>query len=109
MTEKIVWYAAQTAGQFRQGQTYTKDQLGVLGRMAVKAGVLIPYEEASRRVRKASGGAVRPRSVIRARRGKGSGDGETTVQAGGSQVVRDDPGPQVGPDDDSGGEQGSQA
>lgn len=36
------WFAARTTGQFRYGRTYTNAQLGVTGRMAVRAGYLIP-------------------------------------------------------------------
>lgn len=108
MTE-VTWYATKTAGMFRRGQHYRRDQLGVLGRMAIKAGVLIPVEEATRRVKKASGGAVRPRSAVRARRGKGATDGEATVSSRGGQDVRDEGGPQVGQADDGGSQPGSQA
>lgn len=42
--QKPTWYAARTAGKFRQGQYYRHDQLGVLGRMAAKVGILVVGE-----------------------------------------------------------------
>lgn len=41
-----VWYATAHSGKFRRGQVYVREQLGVLGRMAVQAGILVPYEQA---------------------------------------------------------------
>lgn len=40
----LTWYAVRTAGKFRQGQYYRNDQLGVLGRMAMKVGILVVAE-----------------------------------------------------------------
>jgi len=111
MTEtKTVWYATKTAGKFRRGHNYTKEQLGVLGRMAVKAGVLVPIASETRRaiVPTVDGTqrAVRPRS--RARRGltKGVEDGEAGVQAGGGAQLRPVEGTEVGSGDDSGSQPG---
>lgn len=70
-----VWYATAHAGKFRRGQVYVREQLGVLGRMAVKAGILIPYEQAVPVTRK-----------------KGARRGKAGVEAGGGQDVRDDSG-----------------
>lgn len=36
-----IWYATKTAGMFREGQYYRTSQLGVLGRMARKVGILV--------------------------------------------------------------------
>jgi len=107
---QIVWHAVKTAGKFRRGQNYTKDQLGVLGRMAVKAGVLVPITQETRRVvTTAADGtqrAVRPRS--RARRGqtKGADGGEAGVQAGGGTQLRPVEGTEVGSGDDGGSQPG---
>jgi hypothetical protein len=38
----MIWYASKTSGKFREGQYYRTEQLGVLGRMARKAGYLVP-------------------------------------------------------------------
>lgn len=44
---RTVWFVVRTTGQFRQGHSYTKDQLGVLGRMAAQRGFLVPIEQAA--------------------------------------------------------------
>lgn len=62
-----VWYATAHAGKFRRGQVYVRAQLGVLGRMAVKAGILIPYEQAAPVTRK--------RGVRRGKAGVQTGSG----------------------------------
>lgn len=90
MTEKkIVYYATQTSGMFRKGHSYAKEQLGVIGRMALRAGHLIPVEEATKRVRTGAQSAVRPRSARRGTQTKGGGDGVAgAVESGGSPEVR---------------------
>jgi hypothetical protein len=70
-----VWMAVQHAGKFRRGQVYVRAQLGVLGRMAVKAGILIPYEQAVPVTRK-----------------KGARRGKAGAEAGGGPELRDDSG-----------------
>lgn len=61
-TPKPTWYAVRTAGRFRQGQYYRNDQLGVLGRMAAKVGILIVGEPpVSRRAAKPAQKAAKPR------------------------------------------------
>jgi hypothetical protein len=67
-----VWYATVNAGKFRRGQVYVREQLGVLGRMAVQSGVLIPYEQAVPVTRK-----------------KGARRGKAGTEAGGGQGLRD--------------------
>lgn len=42
---QTVWFAVRTTGHFRQGHSYTRDQLGILGRMAVQRGFLVPVEQ----------------------------------------------------------------
>jgi hypothetical protein len=110
MESQTLWYAVRTAGKFRQGQTYTQAQLGVLGRMAAKVGHLIPVEPQTKRVvSKAVDGtqrATRPRSVLRARRTKGAGDGEAGVSARSSAKLRKVPGAEVGTGDDGSGQPG---
>lgn len=76
------WIATKHVGKFRRGVVYRKGELGVLGRMAVKAGILVPYVEAKP-----------PKKLSQSqRRKKGWADGEAGVQAGGSPDVRDDSG-----------------
>lgn len=41
MENPAIWYATRHAGKFRQGQWYRTDQLGVLGRMARKVGIIV--------------------------------------------------------------------
>lgn len=85
------WIAVKHVGKFRRGHIYTTEQLGVLGRMAVKAGVLIPAPETPKPKPK----QVRRKPNQSQRRKKGWADGEPSpVQAGGSEGVRDDSGPQ---------------
>jgi hypothetical protein len=71
-------------GKFRRGQIYTSAQLGVLGRMAVHSGHLVPY------VDQLPSGRKRPAR----KKGKGWADGEVGVQAGSGEGVRDDSGAQ---------------
>jgi len=40
-TKLAIWYATRDAGMFRAGRYYRTDQLGVLGRMARKVGILV--------------------------------------------------------------------
>ncbi len=66
MDQQAIWYAVKTAGKFRRGQYYRTDQLGVLGRMARKAGVLVlgdppPVRQAALKPAKK---AVRPRKNV---------------------------------------------
>lgn len=66
-TEKpdlAIWYAAKTAGKFREGQYYRTSELGVLGRMARKAGFLVLADPpVSRRATQPAKKAVRPRKA----------------------------------------------
>lgn len=59
---KATFLAVKTAGMFREGQYYRSDQLGVLGRMAHKVGILVLADPPlSRLARKPSETAVKPR------------------------------------------------
>lgn len=61
-TPKPTWYAVRTAGKFRRGQYYRNEELGVLGRMAAKVGILVVSEPPVRnRPVKAAKKAVKPR------------------------------------------------
>lgn len=86
------WLAVRTVGSFRRGVMYTSAQLGVLGRMAVKAGHIIRADDIPERVVTAPQKAVRPRNARRARADKEAGGGQAGVQAGGGSEVRDDAG-----------------
>lgn len=46
MTQNRTWLAVRTTGQFRAGHMYTKEQLGVLGRMAIHGGFLVEVTQA---------------------------------------------------------------
>ena len=85
MTE--LWYATRDVGQFRNGHAYTREQLGVLGRMARKAGLLVRE----------------PMTVMPAKRGRRKINGSSAVQAGSGSEVRNDSGAKVGPDDNVSG------
>lgn len=78
MMATTLWYAVKTSGAFQAGRTYTKEQLGVLGRMAARAGYLVKVEQSTpkQRVTVAPARAIRPRSVARRGAGKDKGDGE---------------------------------
>jgi hypothetical protein len=91
-----VWYANRTNGKFQAGRFYTKDQLGVTGRMAVKAGFLTPMEQSvpKKKPAKAPQGVARPRRGQRAQVTQGVSGGEADVQTGGGPEIRDDSGPQ---------------
>lgn len=67
------WMAVNHVGKFRKGEIYTSEQLGVLGRMAVYSGHLIPHVEQmpSARPRKKPSQSVR--------RKKGWADGEPSA------------------------------
>lgn len=90
MTTTTVWYATKTSGKFQEGRFYTKEELGVLGRMAAHVGILVPMEQSKPivgdRAAKAAGRTVRPRKR------RGVADAKTPVQAGGSPDLRDDSG-----------------
>ena len=101
-----LWYATKTNGRFQAGRTYSKDQLGVLGRMAIQAGYLIPADPPPGTRVKVGDRVTRPRQ---ARRSKGKSGGEASVQAGGGPDVLDDSGTQVSSDDDSGDQQAGEA
>lgn len=59
---KATWYAVKTAGKFRQGRYYRTEELGVLGRMARKAGFLVLADPPTARLAaKPAKKAVRPR------------------------------------------------
>lgn len=78
------WYAARTCGQFQEGRFYSREELGVMGRMAAHAGFLVPIEQ----VMPTPTGKV----AAKPRKRRGVADGEASVQAGGSPDLRDDPG-----------------
>lgn len=83
----VTWYATRTSGKFQEGRFYTKDELGVLGRMAIYVGILVPMAQPKPRARKAASPAV-----ARPRKRRGEMGGEASVQAGGSPDLRDDSG-----------------
>lgn len=83
------WIAVNHVGTFRKGVVYSSEQLGVLGRMAVYSGHLIPYVEEL-----PSG---RPRKTAARKKRKGWADGEVAVQAGSGEDVRDDSGEEGSP------------
>lgn len=84
------WLAVRTVGTFRRGRMYTSDQLGVLGRMAVKCGHIVRADDIPERVVTGANKAIRPRG---ARRKKvEEANGEAGVQARGSAGVRHDSG-----------------
>jgi hypothetical protein len=87
----VSWIAVKHVGNFRRGHIYTAQQLGVLGRMAVKAGLLVPAPEEPKP--KAKPKPVRKKLNQNQRRKRGWADGEVAVQAGGGQELRDDSGP----------------
>lgn len=63
---KATWYAVRDAGMFRAGRYYRDDQLGVLGRMARKVGILVLADPPAVRL------AAPPRptkKAVRARKG----------------------------------------
>lgn len=81
------WMAVNHVGKFRKGEIYTSEQLGVLGRMAVYSGHLIPHVEElpSARPRKKAGQSVR--------RKRGWADGEPGgTESGGSEAGVAEPG-----------------
>lgn len=83
------WLAVRTVGVFRRGHMYTTEQLGVLGRMAVKCGHIIRADDIPERVVTGENKATRPRSVRRAKV-KEVADGEQgVVQAGSGERLRD--------------------
>lgn len=72
------WIAASHVGKFIRGQIYTSAQLGVTGRMAVKAGLLVPYVDPLPSGRKKLTAAQRKR--------KGWADGQSGgPEAGGGE------------------------
>lgn len=86
------WIAINHVGKFRKGHVYTSAQLGVLGRMAVYSGHLIPHVETLPSGRKKAASAAPKKLSQNQRRKRGWADGEAVVQAGGSEELRDDPG-----------------
>lgn len=63
-TKLAIWYATKNAGMFREGRYYRTDQLGVLGRMARKVGILVLADPPTQRLAappKATKKAARPR------------------------------------------------
>lgn len=82
-----VWYATRTSGKFQEGRFYTKDELGVLGRMAAHVGILVPMEQPEPKARKAAS-----RATAKPRKRRGVAGAEAPVQAGGSADLRDDSG-----------------
>lgn len=78
------WIAVNHVGKFARGHIYTSAQLGVTGRMAVKAGLLVPYVDPLPSGRKKLTGTQRRKKVTT--------DGKASVQAGSGPDVRDDPG-----------------
>lgn len=86
------WLAVRTVGTFRRGHMYTSDQLGVLGRMAVKCGHIIRADDIPERVITGQNKATRPRGVRRAKAKESDGGQSAGVQTGGGSGVRDDPG-----------------
>lgn len=85
----VSYLALRHVGKFRRGFIYTSEQLGVLGRMAVKSGHLIPAPEPSKK-------PVRKKPAQSQRRKRGWADGEVAVQAGSGEELRDDSGSQGG-------------
>ena len=84
------WLAIRTVGAFRRGHEYTSAQLGVVGRMAVKCGHIIPAENIPARIVTAPQRATRPRNARRGTQTKGAQDGQQgDVQAGSGESVRD--------------------
>lgn len=65
-TNLPIWYATRTAGMFREGQYYRTSQLGVLGRMAKKVGILVLADPPVKRqaALKTAKKAVRPRKAV---------------------------------------------
>lgn len=86
------WYATRTVGAFKWGHYYDSAQLGVVGRMAVKAGLIIDAGPAVIHTEKAPKKAVRPRKSRAKVSTKGWADGEASVPSGGSAEVRDEDG-----------------
>lgn len=78
------WIAVNHVGKFSRGHIYTAAQLGVTGRMAVKAGLLVPYVDPLPSGRK--------KMTAAQRRKKGASGGESAVQAGSGPDLRDDSG-----------------
>jgi len=76
---KATWYAVKTAGKFRQGRYYRTEELGVLGRMARKAGFLVLADPPTARL------AAKPaKKAVRRRKGAApipveAGNGEASV------------------------------
>lgn len=77
------WIAVSHVGKFSRGHVYTSAQLGVTGRMAARAGFLIPYTDPLPSGRKKATGVQRRKKVS---------NGQAPVQAGGGPDLRDDSG-----------------
>lgn len=75
------WIAVNHVGKFARGHIYTSAQLGVTGRMAVKAGLIVPYVDPLPSGRKKLTAAQRRKKEVT--------DGETGVQAGSGPDLRD--------------------
>lgn len=82
------WLAVRTVGTFRRGRMYTSAQLGVLGRMAVKAGHIVRADDIPERVITGENKATRPRGARRKKVEEDNG-GQAGIQAGGGTEVRD--------------------
>lgn len=78
--ELPIWYATKTAGMFREGQYYRTSQLGVLGRMARKVGILVLTDPPVKRqaALKPAKKAARPRKALAPTPVEGP-DGEASV------------------------------
>jgi hypothetical protein len=92
----LQWMAVRTAGKFRRGRIYNSAELGVLGRMAVKAGFLQPYTPPTPRTAK-------PPAKKGGRRGK------VPVQPGAPGPDNDATDPRPGTQDSQGGSVGGEA
>lgn len=86
------WLAVRTVGSFRRGRMYTSEQLGVVGRMAVKSGHIVRADDVPERVVTGQNQATRPRGARRGRVKEAGSGVEAGVQTRSGSGVLDDPG-----------------